>query len=259
MLDLNQIVSELLETSLELLTREKEEKIAEKYSPPIQKISDPVAKKAGEKLLTALQAVPLDLGQLVDAIDILSHQKKILTTPFDSRLLTDLRVKFDAEKSIKQERLELAKGKSVHELSQLDKRLFEQVGLVNFFEYYVAILITYQKADRQTQDMMFRSEVIRNLGFSAPGIVAGLQNDKGVTTFIYRIQNDQDRKDLSDLYFTFKQKILSSEGDPTTVVTAITFFLNGLLPVFLRYGVTNFSDLMPEKFQVYTLDQVTSL
>lgn len=259
MLDLNQIVTDVLETSLELLSLEKGKKIAGTYSPSIQEISDPVAKKAGENLLAALQAAPLNMGQLVDAVDILSHQKKMLATPFDSRLLADLRVKFDAEKNIKQERLELAKGKTKDELKQLDQQLFEQVGLVTFFEYYVAILITYQKADLQTQDMMFSSEVIRNLGFSAPGIVAGLQNDKGVTTFIYRIQNEQDRKDLSALYYTFKHNALSSQGNPKTVTDAITYFLNGLLPYFLRYGITEFSQLMPQNFNIYTLEQIKSL
>lgn len=259
MFDLNQIVSELLETSLELLTLEKGKKIAEANRSSIQEISDPVAKKAGEKLLAALQADPIDMGQLVDAVDILSHQKKILASPFDQKLMADLRVKFDAERHIAQERLELARGKSVDELKQLDQQLFEQVGLVNFFEYYVAILITYKKSDRQTQDMMFRSEVIRNLGFSAPGIVAGLQNDKGAATFIYRIQNDQDRRELTALYYTFKHNVLSSNGDPKTVISAIAFFLNGLLPYFLRYRITEFSELMPKNFDIYTLEQIKSL
>ncbi|MEK7540108.1 MAG: hypothetical protein AAB558_02575 [Patescibacteria group bacterium] len=259
MLDLNQIVSELLETSLELLTLEKGKKITEDYSASIQEISDPVAKKAGEKLLAALQAVPVAMGQLVDAIDILSHQKKILTTPFDQKLLAELRVKFDAERHVAQERLALAKGKTGDELDQLDKKLFEQVGLVIFFEYYVAILITYQKADRQTQDMMFSTKVIRNLGFSAPGIVTGLHNDKGVTTFIYRIQKEQDRRELSALYYKVKHGVVTSDGDPKIVVGAIKSFLDGLLPYFLRYGITDFSELMPKNFNIYTLEQIKSL
>jgi hypothetical protein len=220
---------------------------------------DPVQKSALQKLFHSLNEPHPTSEGVLSALEVVSFQKPILKEPPSPRIIAALKKKLVIENAFLQERERTSFGKTDQERYEADMELFQFAGLVTIFEYNVSLFLTYRNADQQTRAWMYTSPVIDNLGFTAPGIRAGVENEKTLSTFILRILDEGTRPDLVKAYAEFKDRILKAEPTSDAVTEALAKFISDMLPHFYKRGIIKFSDLFPESYGMTSLNELEPL
>lgn len=162
------------------------------------------------------------------------------------------------------ERLHLKKSLSQEEQTALDKRLFENEGMMYCLEFYLSLYKAIQEAPDEAEQRKYIESTDVNLGFgSVPGLWHDFSLDESLNKFIYKILDDQARNVLLLSYYSLKDELskihiscdkqdhcnvsyqdTSVEG----VLNKFKQFLQTLLDVYQEKGITRLSSIF---FQPY--------
>ncbi len=135
-----------------------------------------------------------------------------------------------------------------------NRQLFSFTGLVYVFEYYVVMYLLYRDADELRRKELLNSEKV-DLGFVAPGIRPGLQDDGVLEDFILKIGGQETREEILRLYEGFKKDVLEADSSEAMLGVLRSFLLT-LIPHFEKYGLDRLSEMMPEEFKLKTMEEL---
>lgn len=220
---------------------------------------DPVQRMAFEKLLKACSQPYPNPDEVLSTLKIVSSQIPVLTQLPDQKLISSLKKKLTMEFTYARERARLSSSSTKEEKDLVDSKLFQFTGAVMILEYNISVFLSYRDADSAVRSQMYSDVTIENIGFSAPGIRTSVENQNTLTLFILKILDDQTREEILLAYQRFSDRILSAKPASQEVLEALRDFIQSLLPHFIHRGITQFSNLFPEKYHLHSFQEVDGL
>lgn len=256
MFDINLLITNLVKSPIGTVPKKSLQEIKD-FSEKTD--LDSVQRLAFEKLLRSLADHRASVVEVMSALELVSYQRMILREPIDQKLVRALIRKLQTERVIVGDRERALAIKSAQEKQAADLELFRFVGLVIILEYNVSLFLTYKSAGLDARKRLYSDEVIDTIGFTAPGIRAGVENEKTLASFILKILDEDTRNDLMRSYAEFTQRIFTAKPGEDSVAVGLAGFILDLIPHFYARGITELSDLFPESYGLHSLKEVEDI